>query len=99
MSFFQGLATLNKIFKNNKSGVFRNVFLKRFTKIHTNLLFFTISYDNYFIVTETFRDEAAKTDIPKVIVNFLCSQDLSTRLQTLRAIGNLCIDHGKLLRF
>ncbi len=46
---------------------------------------------------ETFRDAASKSQLPENLIKFLSESDLNTRLQILRASGNLSIDHGKIL--
>lgn len=47
---------------------------------------------------ESFRDTAKEFDVLTNIVPLLNSNVADVRLQAMRAVGNLCIDHGKTLR-
>ena len=46
------------------------------------------------MLLESFRVQAGKSGLLPALVSFLSSPEVSTRLQVLRAIGNLCIDNG-----
>lgn len=43
---------------------------------------------------ESFRVQAGESGLLPALIPFLHSSEVSTRLQVLRAIGNLCIDNG-----
>ena len=50
--------------------------------------------ETFFVQLEQFRIQAGKGDVLPAVIPYLSSPDINTRLQILRAIGNLCIDNG-----
>lgn len=49
------------------------------------------------LLSESFRVQAGSSKIIPALLPFLSSSEMFTRLQILRAIGNLCIDNGNVM--